>query len=91
MYPDISPIWFSESEDTQLVSIVECVNSVKAEQHLLVTMTKSLVAELYKLRKAVIPADIMNMNLSVIIQVKYTAWFRSPKLDINTDKCQGLN
>ncbi len=52
-------MWFSESEDAQIIDIVEAVNSVQGSSNrLLLAMTRYLVKELLKTLNIAIPSYI---------------------------------
>lgn len=61
-YPHFPPIWCSESEVAQLMDIMEKVNAVAGDKHLLFTMIKFLVIELYKIRNEDIPKQLVDLR-----------------------------
>ncbi|XP_065672828.1 ubiquitin-conjugating enzyme E2 Q2 isoform X3 [Hydra vulgaris] len=63
MYPDVAPIWFSESEDHKLSGIIEYINTLSAKKSLLVLMATTLAIELYKLNNLEIPATLKDVKL----------------------------
>ena len=63
MYPDIPPIWFSDSEDAEIIALIEKCNSLTAPNHLLLQMTKMMALELYKLKGIQPPDHIWKLSL----------------------------
>ncbi|XP_057304924.1 ubiquitin-conjugating enzyme E2 Q2-like [Hydractinia symbiolongicarpus] len=83
-YPVISPIWFSESEESYIVDIIEKVNAVKSDKHLLLNMVKSLAIELFKLRQQATPSEIMNMAVPESTEVE------EDDVDVDMDEDEGI-
>ena len=71
MYPNFPPIWCSESEVPQLTDIVEKINTVTSNQHLLLKMTKALAVELFNLRNDAVPKDIIDSTLTPMNEEVY--------------------
>ena len=62
-YPDFPPIWCSESEAPQLVEIVEKINAITSNSHLLFAMTKTLAIELFTMIKVEVPTSVLEATL----------------------------
>lgn len=62
MYPDTPPMWFTESEDSRIMDVIENANEVKADSNLLLAMTKYMVAELYKIKNIPLPSTVEHLT-----------------------------
>ena len=67
MYPAVPPMWFSESENANLIEIIGKLSDITNNEHLLINMMKYLSSELYKLRGLPIPIEISNMKLTTVV------------------------
>jgi len=63
MYPNIPPIWFTESEEHYVIALIEKVNNISADQNLLLNMIKYLATELYKLHNINTPENVINLPI----------------------------
>jgi ubiquitin-conjugating enzyme E2 Q len=64
LYPDVAPMWFSESEDPNVLGIIERMSYITADKHLLLNMMKFLAVEIYKLKNLPTPPEITNMKVA---------------------------
>ena len=73
MYPDVPPMWFSDSDDSEIIALIEKCNSVSSPSHLLLHMLHMLVLELSRIKK-VKPSDDLS-NLTVLpTEVSFLFW-----------------
>jgi len=64
LYPDVAPMWFSESEDACVMEIIKRMSYVTADKHLLLNMIKFLALEIYKLKNLSPPNEVLNMKIT---------------------------
>ena len=71
LYPDVAPMWFSESEDPNVLGIIERMSYITADKHLLLNMMKFLALEIYKLKNIPTPAEIVDMRVENTMVSEY--------------------
>ena len=73
MYPDVAPMWFSDSDDPEIIALIEKCNSVSSPSHLLLHMLNMLVLELCRIKK-VKPSDDLSKLTVVPTEVSFYAF-----------------
>ncbi|CAF0772514.1 unnamed protein product [Brachionus calyciflorus] len=64
-YPQSPPVWFSESEDSIIIEIIEKINTTTDENNKIVNQVKLLITDLCHSKKTPLP-DLSHLNNSAI-------------------------
>lgn len=63
LYPEQSPMWFSESEDSLVTDIIAAVGKIStSSNNLLLGMLRYLVKELLTMSNSVVPNYVENLD-----------------------------